>query len=367
MQAPVSAGELLKRAVHIETMHHPVVPVLERPWITQVGEAKHVVVFTGAGISTSVGIPDFRCSLTSQLPAYSGRAARAQPALPMFAGVPQESGPSREPANLSPRSRQNSLQLSRASPTRQAWWPLHMQSQIPTPRLATAQPLQLQVIQALLRQGTVKYVVSQNVDGLHLRSGTADFQLAELHGSCFKETCPRCHHTFTRDFEVETVLPTLSHSSWQPMSASTYLQPIRAPAVTNWQSETGQIVLEAWLACSKDHTIFDCLSPGPCLALSTAPAAGHACTVRSSCHGPCRWGSGPQGAHAASRAAAASCATSCWTGRARCPRSSCRRRSARWQRLTWSCAWAPPCRSCLSATCPSGRPRQASCPVAGCC
>ena len=65
----------------------------------------------------------------------------------------------------------------------------------------------LQVILALLRLGKVKYVVSQNVDGLHLRSGIPEAQLAELHGNCFKETCPRCHHTYVRSFEMETVLP----------------------------------------------------------------------------------------------------------------------------------------------------------------
>ena len=73
------------------------------------------------------------------------------------------------------------------------------------------------MILTLLRHGKVNYVVSQNVDGLHLRSGAADSQLAELHGSCFKETCPRCHHTYTRDFEVETVLPALLQSLAAPL------------------------------------------------------------------------------------------------------------------------------------------------------
>lgn len=32
----------------------------------------------------------------------------------------------------------------------------------------------------------------QNIDGLHLRSGIARSQLAELHGNCFREICPSC-------------------------------------------------------------------------------------------------------------------------------------------------------------------------------
>ena len=58
---------------------------------------------------------------------------------------------------------------------------------------------------ALMRCGKVQMIVSQNVDGLHLRSGVPRSQLAELHGNCFAERCPKCKKEYIRDFEIETV------------------------------------------------------------------------------------------------------------------------------------------------------------------
>jgi mono-ADP-ribosyltransferase sirtuin 6 len=111
------------------------------------------VAFTGAGISTSSGIPDFR-------------------------------GP-------------------------QGVWTLQRQGK-PLPRakvsFAVAKPsLTHQALVALIRAGKLKYIVSQNVDCLHLRSGVPRDQLAELHGNCFSERCPKCQTEYIRDFEVETV------------------------------------------------------------------------------------------------------------------------------------------------------------------
>lgn len=47
-------------------------------------------------------------------------------------------------------------------------------------------------LKALLDSGHIKYIVSQNIDGLHLRSGVKRKNLAELHGNMFIENCDKC-------------------------------------------------------------------------------------------------------------------------------------------------------------------------------
>ncbi|GLG96629.1 NAD-dependent protein deacetylase Sirt6 [Gryllus bimaculatus] len=114
--------------------------------------SRHVVVHTGAGISTSAGIPDFR-------------------------------GPNGvwtlEAKGLKP---QKNISFDDAIPTK-----THM------------------AILKLAELGKVQYVVSQNIDGLHLRSGLPRSHLAELHGNMFIEQCKQCDRQFVRNGSVSTV------------------------------------------------------------------------------------------------------------------------------------------------------------------
>ncbi len=55
----------------------------------------------------------------------------------------------------------------------------------------------------LQRRGIVKCVISQNCDGLHLRSGINSDNLAELHGNINLETCQICHAKYLRDFDTD--------------------------------------------------------------------------------------------------------------------------------------------------------------------
>ncbi|XP_024541959.1 NAD-dependent protein deacetylase SRT1-like [Selaginella moellendorffii] len=116
-------------------------------------ESKHLVAFTGAGISTSCGIPDFRG--------------------PKGIWTLQHEGKPLPKADV---------QFHQARPG--------------TTHMALVE---------LVRAGILKFIISQNIDGLHLRSGIPRDKLSELHGNSFMETCPSCGREYLRDFEMETI------------------------------------------------------------------------------------------------------------------------------------------------------------------
>ena len=127
-----------------------------------VKESKHCVMFTGAGISTSTGIPDFRSGMNTVLKTGPG------------VWELQAKGVSRKPGKAIP----NMLKAI-PSPTHMAMVKLH-------------------------KEGLVKFTVSQNVDGLHLRSGIPSHELAELHGNTNLEKCTTCGAKYLRDFATRT-------------------------------------------------------------------------------------------------------------------------------------------------------------------
>lgn len=60
-------------------------------------------------------------------------------------------------------------------------------------------------LRSLVEHGYIQYIVSQNIDGLHLKSGLDRKFLAELHGNMFIEQCQKCRRQFVRTTAVETV------------------------------------------------------------------------------------------------------------------------------------------------------------------
>lgn len=116
-------------------------------------EASRVVVHTGAGISTAAGIRDFRGPNGIWTREKRGDAAR-----------------------------DDEKNFNEVFPTL-----AHM------------------AIVELFRHGLVHFVVSQNVDGLHLRSGLPRSALAELHGNVFAEQCNSCGAEYFREDVVDSI------------------------------------------------------------------------------------------------------------------------------------------------------------------
>ncbi|PNI25170.1 SIRT6 isoform 1 [Pan troglodytes] len=117
-----------------------------------VWQSSNVVFHTGAGISTASGIPDFRG--------------------PHGVWTMEERG-------LAPKF---DTTFESARPTQ-----THM------------------ALVQLERVGLLRFLVSQNVDGLHVRSGFPRDKLAELHGNMFVEECAKCKTQYVRDTVVGTM------------------------------------------------------------------------------------------------------------------------------------------------------------------
>ena len=75
---------------------------------------------------------------------------------------------------------------------------------------AIPSPSHMSIVQ-LHRNGTLKYLVSQNTDGLHLRSGMDPDAMAELHGNTNLEICVKCGARYLRDFRTRSARKVHDH------------------------------------------------------------------------------------------------------------------------------------------------------------
>lgn len=150
-----------------------------------VADSKHLVILTGAGISTSAGIPDFRgpkgvWTLENQKNQKNVRKASKD-------GRRKE-----EAVNESGQKRKRPESSTSSSPLNP-----------PCSDFSQAKPtLTHRAITKLASIGKLKFCVTQNVDGLHRRSGLSRSYHAVLHGCAFTEKCAECNTEHFRDEDI---------------------------------------------------------------------------------------------------------------------------------------------------------------------
>lgn len=125
--------------------------------------AKHCVVFTGAGISTSAGIGDYRGKEGKWTEMDRAQSAAGKTAETTEAETSEEDG----------------VEYEELRPT-----------------------YTHEALVKLMELGVVKYIISQNGDGLHSLSGIEHDSLAELHGNVFLEVCEKCDKHYYRSYYV---------------------------------------------------------------------------------------------------------------------------------------------------------------------
>lgn len=128
-----------------------------------IARSQQIVAFTGAGISTESGIPDFRSpgGIWDRYPAVSYQEFLA------------------------------------SEEARRRYW---LRSRETYPVVASARPnAGHRALVALERAGRLAGVVTQNVDRLHQRAGHSPERVIELHGHAQSVLCLRCPARYSRD------------------------------------------------------------------------------------------------------------------------------------------------------------------------
>jgi NAD-dependent deacetylase len=189
--------------------------------------ANNVVFFTGAGISTESGIPDFR--------------------------GPNGIWKSMRPIDFG--------DFVASEDVRRESWRRKFSSDV----MAKADPnTGHQAISRLHQLGKVSFVITQNVDGLHQASGMPDERVIELHGNANYATCLSCQQRYELDelraiFANNETVPYCSECGGMIKTATiSFGQSM--PEQPMYLAEQATLGADLFIACGSSLTVYPAAS-----------------------------------------------------------------------------------------------------------
>ena len=169
--------------------------------------AQRIVVFTGAGISTESGIPDFRS--------------------------PGGAWTKMKPIDFS--------DFMRSDSARRETWKRRFEME---EAFVNATPNRgHRAVAELIRTGKASSVITQNIDGLHQDSGSPDDKIIELHGNTTYAHCLDCGQRYEIgalrvDFEQDRIVPSCACGGWVKTATISFGQSMPQREMMLAQKET---------------------------------------------------------------------------------------------------------------------------------
>lgn len=169
--------------------------------------SRRAVVFSGAGISTESGIPDFR-----------------------------------SPGGLWTRQRPIEFsEFMRSDAARRESWRRRFEAEA---MFRTAAPNRgHRAVAELVRDGKVGAVITQNIDGLHQASGVPEDKVIELHGNTTYAHCLECGQRYEIgelrvEFERDGIVPNCACGGWVKTATISFGQAMPVEAMARAERET---------------------------------------------------------------------------------------------------------------------------------
>ena len=173
MASTVDSGRVRERVERAESLARKVKTLAQ--WVRS---SEYTVFYTGAGVSTSAGVGDYR----GPTGAWTMDRVKELESL-------------RASGRMSKEERAELVELRSAAERK------GRQRKVP---MIDAQPtLAHMAMASLIRRDLAHYVVTTNLDGIHRKSGLAAHkQVANLHGCVYAERCTGCGYDFERNYNT---------------------------------------------------------------------------------------------------------------------------------------------------------------------